>query len=482
MKKALIFETLNEVKTLQTVKEGDDGLMHLKGVFGVCGVKNNNQRIYVKENYKKMVEEMKSRITKSPIPGELEHPQSMNINLENISHKIVDIDINEEGVVSGEIALLNTSKGKQAQAIVEGGLPLFISSRAQGSVDRNGMVTLEMLQTYDLVGSPGFSQAELHLNENQVVESICESCYIITDKDKEEPANATENKDIKDNTDMETVNETIKKLQESIEELGNKINYLEEQNRSLEEQLNEKQDIDLKMLAEGIQDWILKEYSPEVQNWVVEKYSPQIEKWVVEEFTPGIEKWIVEDYSPEVQKWLCEEYSPEVQKWLCEEYSRGIQNWISEHYEAELMSKVDNNIKEGLKASKATRLDMVDTLLKDMEAQVRENKKPVFGRTLNENKNNVNENQENEPRFIQLMPEATRVKWNLASQEVKESIMRRARLYNLNEDAAIAAFWNKVDEDFTNIKGVKSIYEGLDNIMDERERAIRAGFRRHRQF
>ena len=44
-KKGLIFETLNEVKSMEMNKT-NDGFMHLSGVFGVCGVKNNNQRIY----------------------------------------------------------------------------------------------------------------------------------------------------------------------------------------------------------------------------------------------------------------------------------------------------------------------------------------------------------------------------------------------------------------------------------------------------
>ena len=106
-KNCLIYETLNSTDQLQHHKSAD-GLMHLTGVFGVCGVRNNNSRIYEQANYAKMVAEMKKRIQESKgIAGELEHPSTMNITLENISHKIVDINIDENGVVSGEIALLD---------------------------------------------------------------------------------------------------------------------------------------------------------------------------------------------------------------------------------------------------------------------------------------------------------------------------------------------------------------------------------------
>ena len=86
-KSCLIYETLNGVKDLNVKRDGD--LMTLSGCFGVCGIKNDNKRIYEASNYSKMITEMKSRIkAEGGIPGELEHPQQMNITLENVSHKI----------------------------------------------------------------------------------------------------------------------------------------------------------------------------------------------------------------------------------------------------------------------------------------------------------------------------------------------------------------------------------------------------------
>ena len=471
-KKGIIYETLNEVKSMD-IQKTNDGFMHLSGVFGVCGVRNNNHRVYETSNYKKMVESMQERLKKAPIPGELEHPQSMNITTEYISHRIDSIKIDENGVVSGEITLLNTPKGKIAQAIVEGGLPLFISSRAQGQVDRNGNVTLEMLQTYDLVGSPGFSQAELHLNENQCYESICEGLDFIGDKEDSE---LNEN-----NKDMDA--EQVKQIQEQLEELKSQVEYLSEQNNLLQEQVDEKQDIDLEQLANGIQSWIVEQYSPELQNWIVEEYSQkvqdwvvenyseEVQKWVVEQFAPEVQNWIVEHYSPEVQNWITEEYSQEIQNWIVEEYSQGIQKWLTEHYEPELKSQITESFKKELNESKNSKFNMIDSILEMLENK--QVQKPVYGRKANM----VNENA-NTPKYIAEMPAEARVKYDLASQDIKESIDRKAKLYDWSKENAIENFWESID--FNAKPNVNNVMEGLEKITDERERAIRESIRRWR--
>jgi len=470
-KNCLIYETLNDVKSMD-VQKSKDGLMHLSGVFGVCGVRNNNQRVYEHNNYAKMVENMQERIKKAPIPGELEHPQTMNITLENISHRIDSIKIDENGVVSGEITLLDTPKGKIAQAIVEGGLPLFISSRAQGQVNpKNGVVTLESLATYDLVGTPGFSQAEMHLNESLIAESLSDNVFYITEKENNE--NNENNLE-----DME-----MQQILEKFEALENQINELKEQNENLQAQLESKQDIDLEKLANGIQNWIVEEYSPEVQNWITEEYQEnlleesldQVKNYVKESLAPSIEKWIVEEYSPEVEKWTTTEFAQGIQQWIVEEYAPEVEKWITESYGEQVTNKINEAIEtkvsqmisEKINENKNDNLQSIKDTLTMLESM--ESSKPVYKRTV------VNEDA---PKYIVDMPEDVRVKYNMASQEVKESIARRAKLYNFVNEGAVEAFWKNID--FENIKPSKSVYEGLNDIVNERERNIRASFRRNR--
>lgn len=466
-KNCLIYEALNDIKDMKVVNK-ENGLMTLSGVFGVCGVRNNNQRVYEASNYSKMVSEMQERIKKDGgIPGELEHPQIMNITLENISHKITDINIDENGVVTGTITLLNTPKGKIAQAIVEGGLPLHISSRATGAVDsKTGSVTLERIATYDLVGTPGFSQARLNLNENQIAESINESMvYYITEKENEEN-NLNEN-------DME-----LKEILEKLEALETKVEELATENESLREQIDEMeapQNIDLEKLANGIQKWIVEEYSPMVQEWVMEHYGPSNNEEVIEEAIDTMKDHIVEEVAPAVQKWIVEQYSPQIENWAINEFAPGIQNWIVNEYapstEAWLNEtfrpQIENTINESIANSKKSSLNAIDETLKVLESL--EVTKPTYSR-----KALITENAD-EPKFIQEMPAEARVKWDLASNEVKESIMRRAKLYNFINEGAIERFWNSID--FAEIKPTQNIYEGLEAIRDERERTIRAKLR-----
>ena len=479
-KKGLIYETLNEVKSMDVRRE--DGMMHLSGVFGVCGVKNNNHRVYEMNNYKKMVESMQTRLQKAPIPGELEHPQTMNITTENISHRIDSISIDDNGVVSGEITLLNTPKGKIAQALVEGGLPLFISSRATGQVDKNGNVTLETLQTYDLVGSPGFSQAELHLNENQCFESINENICFIGEND-------TEGEAIKENNNIEMTDEQLKQLEdikEQLEDLRSEVEYLQERNNLLQEQLNEKDNIDIKAVAEGIQNWMLDEYTPNLQKWIVEEYSAKVQEWIIESygqevqnwvtehFQPEIQKWVVEKYSPEVSKWITEEFAPEIQNWILEEYCPTLQKWMETEFKNNITESLDNKFNSVVEEAKTNKLSMVDSILEMLSNTT--TSKPAYGRKASMTAaNTINEGANGVPKYIAEMPADLRVKYDLAPQEIKESIQRRARIYNWNKDNAIQSFWESVD--FDKMPVVTNINEGLNNIVDERERAIRASIR-----
>ena len=392
----MVFETLNAVSSLKINESKSDGLMRLSGVFGVAGVKNANNRIYDKDNYNNMVEALQKEITEAGCPGELEHPNSMNIDLHNVSHKIESIQMNEDGTITGTICLLNTPNGKIAQSIVEGGLPLYISSRGAGSVTNEGKVTLSTIKTYDLVGTPGFSQAQLNLDKNQKFENLNESlddantnCWaIITESDDvldddeptdkkikpkktadDEPAKDDEpadnepkekenNKDTNNKVNMEDLKKSIDALTEKVNQLEAGLHVAQESLDnidSIQDTITETQnalDSIKPVNYDAIQKWITEEFGPEfkhevsdeltesiangVQDWTINEFAPSIQKWITEEYSPEVQAWVCEEYSPKIQGWITEEFAPELQGWITEEFAPEVQNWITEEYSPKL--------------------------------------------------------------------------------------------------------------------------------------------------
>jgi len=163
-KKLLILERSGD--SLKQTNDNDSVV--LEGVFTQIGVRNRNNRIYEEKEFLPHVKDLQEKVKSSKLLGELDHPKQFDISLNNVSHVIekLEYDPSTKQVI-GRIRLLDTDKGKQAKALIEGGIPLHISSRASGRVDENGKVKIQKLFTYDLVADPGFANAELHrVNES----------------------------------------------------------------------------------------------------------------------------------------------------------------------------------------------------------------------------------------------------------------------------------------------------------------------------
>ena len=149
----------------------------LEGVFAqFSDIPNNNKRIYDIPEYLKLLDKFKQQVLSSKgVYGELEHPEKYSVNLNNISHKIIDVwYVPETLTVMGRVLLLDTPNGKIAQEVIKSGGRLAISARAAGEEikqnDGTFKAVTKLLTTYDLVYHPGFSEAVLEfkkLNESQ---------------------------------------------------------------------------------------------------------------------------------------------------------------------------------------------------------------------------------------------------------------------------------------------------------------------------
>lgn len=164
-KKLLILE---RAKSNLDITTNDDGTVVLEGVFTEFGVRNKNNRIYEEKEVMPHINELQEKVKTNKLLGELDHPKDFDVSLANVSHVVESLDYDPaKKQVIGKIRLLNTSKGKEAQALIKDGIPLHISSRAAGTVDENGKVKIKKFFTYDLVADPGFENAELsRVNES----------------------------------------------------------------------------------------------------------------------------------------------------------------------------------------------------------------------------------------------------------------------------------------------------------------------------
>lgn len=246
MKNVKIFETV-KVKPLK-INESEDGLMHLQGLFGETGTRNRNGRVYDKANYGEMVEQLQEQV-QAGLLGELEHPYSLQIDLNNVSHKINSIQMNEDGTCTGEIVLLSTPKGNIAKSLVEAGLPIYVSSRGAGKIDENGNVTLSKLVTFDIVSTPSVANAKFNVKES-LYESIDDDLYIIKENEDDQ-YDATENGLEVQKNEQEEVKEEVEdvKEDETVEETEQPETVKEEkveeniQPETIEEQKNEEENI-----------------------------------------------------------------------------------------------------------------------------------------------------------------------------------------------------------------------------------------------
>lgn len=166
-------EKINEV-----VSRKGNVLYIMKGIFTEFGIRNRNDRVYTAEKFLPHLSELLERKKLLKVVyGEFDHPDVFDTSLSRISHAIENAwFIKENNRVDGEIRLTSTFYGKEAKALVDDDLPIFVSSRAAGVTESNGEVTVKKLFTYDCVADPGFSSARMELknmneslgfNENQ---------------------------------------------------------------------------------------------------------------------------------------------------------------------------------------------------------------------------------------------------------------------------------------------------------------------------
>lgn len=133
----LIVEHIEDIEFLVEEKDGKE-YTYIQGVFLQGDIKNRNGRVYPMPVLQREVTNYSSNyIDKSRALGELGHPDGPTINLDRVSHKIVELYQDGSNFI-GKAKLLETPMGNIAKNLLREGVQLGVSSRGVGSLESKG--------------------------------------------------------------------------------------------------------------------------------------------------------------------------------------------------------------------------------------------------------------------------------------------------------------------------------------------------------
>ena len=166
---------VNKILAEQAIKKNKP--LIVSGVLQRAEAKNQNGRVYPKNILEREVKSyMEGPIKENRAMGELDHPESSIINLQNVSHTIKKCWWDGDDVM-GEVEILSTPAGNILKALFAAGITVGISSRGMGSVEENLREgTLEVqddfeLLCFDFVSTPsthGAFMSPTGLNEGKI--------------------------------------------------------------------------------------------------------------------------------------------------------------------------------------------------------------------------------------------------------------------------------------------------------------------------
>ena len=145
----------------------NNGRLVVKGVLQRAEAKNQNGRVYPKET---LVREAKKyadvQIKERRALGELDHPDSSVVNLNNVSHNVLEMHWKGKDLV-GTVEVLGTPAGNILKELFKSGIKLGISSRGLGSVkeiheDDRGEDTVQVQPDFELIAFDFVSNPSTH--------------------------------------------------------------------------------------------------------------------------------------------------------------------------------------------------------------------------------------------------------------------------------------------------------------------------------
>jgi hypothetical protein len=131
---------------------GIPGGFVVQGVLQRAGSKNQNGRVYPRNILERECQRYQQEyIDQHRALGELDHPESSVVNLNNVSHNVLKIWWKGDDLL-GAVQVLDTPSGKILKELFKAGITLGISSRGLGSVkELRSEGTVEVQEDFELI-------------------------------------------------------------------------------------------------------------------------------------------------------------------------------------------------------------------------------------------------------------------------------------------------------------------------------------------
>ena len=127
----------------------ENGNLVVEGILATCEVKNGNGRYYARDLWEREMKKYTDLIKERRSLGELDHPESQVINLQNVSHLVTDYNWDGDNIM-GKIEILPTPAGNILKELIKNGVTVGVSSRGMGSLEQRGDI-MEVQDDFELL-------------------------------------------------------------------------------------------------------------------------------------------------------------------------------------------------------------------------------------------------------------------------------------------------------------------------------------------
>lgn len=184
LKEMFLIESVDLGKSVKTYELNGETYYRLENVIiQKEGEKNRNGRIYPKEILDREIQRLLPEAKLKMLRGELDHPDNrLEVRLQYVSHMITDIRW-DGNLLRGDIEIIKTRAGLDAEAFIKQHSPIGISSRAEGSLEYvNETETIVQpdlhLETWDLVSTPSTYEAIINESVLKRAKQVTNNLYI----------------------------------------------------------------------------------------------------------------------------------------------------------------------------------------------------------------------------------------------------------------------------------------------------------------